>query len=80
MNEEKDADYYFEKLKGRGLDKEKYYSQVLNPTHKYDVFPNEKIFMNWLIEGFIVHTSEDIDKIYNKWQDEKVLDDSITEI
>ena len=27
-----------------------------------------------VIEGFIVHTSEDIDKIYNKWQDEKVLD------
>ena len=50
MNEEKDADYYFEKLKDRGLDKEKYYSQALNPTHKYDVFPNEKIFMNWLIE------------------------------
>ena len=32
-----------------------------------------------VIEGFIVHTSEDIDKIYSKWQDEKVLDDSVTE-
>ncbi|EFD92432.1 MAG: hypothetical protein BJBARM5_0859 [Candidatus Parvarchaeum acidophilus ARMAN-5] len=32
-----------------------------------------------VIEGFIVHTSNDIDKIYNKWQEEKVLDDSITE-
>ena len=37
MNEEKDADYYFEKLKDRGLDKEKYYSQALNPTHKSSV-------------------------------------------
>ena len=32
-----------------------------------------------VIEGFIVHTSDDIEKIYNKWQDEKILDDSITE-
>ncbi len=51
MNEEKDADYYFEKLKDKGLNKEKYYSQALSPTRKYEVFPNEKIFMNWLIEG-----------------------------
>ncbi len=32
-----------------------------------------------VIEGFVVHTSEDLEKIYNKWKDEKVLDDSITE-
>ena len=54
MNEEKDADYYFEKLKEKGLNKDKYYSQALSPTHKYDIFPNEKVFMNWLIEGDFV--------------------------
>ncbi|MGC8479874.1 MAG: hypothetical protein ACP5M9_04400, partial [Candidatus Micrarchaeia archaeon] len=51
MNEEKDADYYFEKLKEKGLNKDKYYSQTMNSIHKYNVFPNEKVFMNWLIDG-----------------------------
>jgi len=51
MDEEKNADYYFEKLKDKGLNKDKFYSQTLSPTHKYDIFPNEKIFLNWLIEG-----------------------------
>jgi len=51
MSEEKDADYYFEKLKSMGLNKDKYYSQTVGPMHKYDIFPNEKAFMNWLIDN-----------------------------
>ncbi|MCL4372943.1 hypothetical protein M1384_02650 [Candidatus Parvarchaeota archaeon] len=51
MNEEKDVDYYFEKLKVKGLDRDKYYSQSLSPIHKYNVFPDEKVFMNWLVDG-----------------------------
>ncbi|MCL4397014.1 hypothetical protein M1494_01550 [Candidatus Parvarchaeota archaeon] len=51
MNEEKDADYYFEKLKEKGLNKDRYYSQTLSPLHKSDIFPNEKVFMNWLLDG-----------------------------
>ena len=51
MNEDKDADYYFENLKDRGLNKDKYYSQTLSPIHKYDIFPNEKMFMSWLIDN-----------------------------
>ena len=51
MNEEKDADYYFEKLKDKGLNKDRYYLQTLSPIHKYDMFPNEKVFMNWLVDG-----------------------------
>ncbi len=51
MTEEKDADYYFEKLKDKGLNKDRYYSQTLSPIHKYDIFPNEKVFMNWLVDG-----------------------------
>lgn len=51
MNEEKDIDYYFEKLKDRGLNKERYYLQRIGPTQKYNTFPDEKVFMNWLIDG-----------------------------
>jgi hypothetical protein len=51
MNEEKDADYYFEKLKEKGLNKEKYYMQRISSTQKYNTFPDEKVFMNWLIDG-----------------------------
>ena len=46
----KDADYYFEKLKDKGLNKEKYYSQALSPTRKYEVFPNEKIKKNKMMK------------------------------
>ncbi|MGC8533433.1 MAG: hypothetical protein ACP5MV_02255 [Candidatus Parvarchaeum sp.] len=64
MNEEKDADYYFEKLKEKGLNKEKYYSQILSPIHKYDVFPNEKVFMNWLIDGDFLYLRAMNDMIF----------------
>ncbi len=32
-----------------------------------------------VIEGFIVYTGENIDKIHKKWEDEKKLDESVTE-
>ncbi|MEM0142997.1 MAG: hypothetical protein QXL94_03480 [Candidatus Parvarchaeum sp.] len=51
MNDEKDAYYYFEKLKERGLNTDKYFKQLLSPIQKNNIFPNENIFMNWLIES-----------------------------
>lgn len=54
MDIEKNQEYYFEKLKSKGLNLEKYLSERMSYTHKYAVFPNEKVFMNWLIdEDFI---------------------------
>ncbi|MCL4391558.1 hypothetical protein M1112_02580 [Candidatus Parvarchaeota archaeon] len=51
MEENKDADYYLEKLKSRGLNRDNYNYSRISSTSKINVFPDEKVFMNWLIAG-----------------------------
>jgi hypothetical protein len=54
MDEEKNAYYYFEKLKEKGLNKDRYYEQNLSPLQRNSTFPSEKSFMNWVIENDFV--------------------------
>lgn len=51
MKEGKNAYYYFEKLKEKGLNEERYYAQSLSPINEENSFPDEKAFMNWIVDS-----------------------------
>jgi hypothetical protein len=50
MEDDKNVDYYLEKLDKKGLDVKRFNDQRFFPSSKNESFPNEKVFMNWLIE------------------------------
>ncbi len=50
MTENRNADYYLESLKKKGLKSDEFNEQRFMPSSENDYFPNEKVFMNWLIE------------------------------
>lgn len=50
MAETKNADYYFNLLKEKGLKSDEFNTQRFFPSSENEYFPDEKVFMNWLIE------------------------------
>ncbi len=68
MDEEKNEDYYLEKLKTKGFNVERYMSERTHSSDKYETFPNEKVFINWVIQndfGAIGLISDELFSIYS---------------